>query len=105
MISTIVAVLNPMTRKILEGRLPDWLEVRWFRNVEELYALAPEAEIGWFDSYELTSTYKATVLATKLQWLNTLAAGVDAFPLDLLRARGVTLTNGAGLNAITIAEY
>jgi phosphoglycerate dehydrogenase-like enzyme len=30
---------------------------------------------------------------------------VDAFPLDLLRERGVTFTNGAGLNAIPIAEF
>ena len=100
-----VAVLNAMLRPMLEQRLPGWVEPRWFASSEELYALAPEAEIGWFDTYDLPATYEATRRAAKLKWLNTLAAGVDPFPLDLLREKGVTLTNGAGLNAITIAEY
>ncbi|NCA01643.1 MAG: D-2-hydroxyacid dehydrogenase, partial [Sphingomonadaceae bacterium] len=32
-------------------------------------------------------------------------AGVDGMPLDLLKERNVIVTNGAGINAITIAEY
>lgn len=100
-----VAVLNAFTRGFLEGRMPDWVEPRWFSKAEELFELVPEAEIGWFDSFELPSIYEAARRAEKLKWLNTLAAGVDPFPLDLLRERGVIFTNGAGLNAITIAEY
>ena len=100
-----IAVLNIFIRPLLEGKLPAWLEPRWFASSEELYELAPLADIGWFDSFELDSTYKAASLATGLKWLNTLAAGVDPFPLALLRERGVTFTNGAGLNAIPIAEY
>ena len=98
-------VLNAMLRPFLENRLPAWVEPRWFASSAELYELAPEAEIGWFDTYDLPATYEATKRAGRLKWLNTLAAGVDPFPLDLLREKGVTLTNGAGLNAITIAEY
>lgn len=100
-----VAVLNAMLRPMLEHRLPDWVEPRWFASSEELLALAGEAEIGWFDTYDLPATYEATRRVKQLKWLNTLAAGVDPFPLDLLREKGVVLTNGAGLNAITIAEY
>ncbi|MCB2078608.1 MAG: D-2-hydroxyacid dehydrogenase [Novosphingobium sp.] len=100
-----VAVLNAFTKPMLEGRLPGWLDARFFGSTEELYELAPLAEIGWFDSFDLPSTYEATRLATNMKWLNTLAAGIDPFPLDLLRERSVTMTNGAGLNAITIAEY
>lgn len=100
-----VTVLNAMLRQMLESQLPDWVEPRWFASTKELHALAPEAEIGWFDSYDFPASYEAARLGTKLKWLNTLAAGVDPFPLKLLRERGVTLTNGAGLNAITIAEY
>ncbi|MBW8783244.1 MAG: D-2-hydroxyacid dehydrogenase [Novosphingobium sp.] len=100
-----VAVLNDFVRQHLEGRLPEWLEPRWFTTTDELYALAPEAEIGWFDAYEIPSTHEAARRAVKLKWLNTLAAGIDPFPLDLLRERGVLMTNGAGINAITIAEY
>jgi phosphoglycerate dehydrogenase-like enzyme len=100
-----VAVLNALIRPMLEGRLPAWVEPRYFGSAEELYTHAPEAEIGWFDSFESNATFEATRRGTKLKWLNTLSAGVDYFPLDLLCERGVMLTNGAGLNAITIAEY
>lgn len=100
-----VTILNAFIRPMLEGRLPDWVEPRWFNDTEELYALAPEAEIAWVDSFDPGAIHQATQRAERLRWLNTLAAGVDPFPLDLLRDRGVTLTNGAGLNAITIAEY
>ena len=100
-----VAVLNALVRPMLESRLPDWVEPRWFANSEELFALAPEAEIGWFDSYDFGSTPKAVKLAGRLKWLNTLSAGVDFFPLDVLREQGAIMTNGQGINAPTIAEY
>jgi phosphoglycerate dehydrogenase-like enzyme len=100
-----VAVISQLLRPHLEGHLPDWLKPRWFTSREELLALAPEAEIGWFDGYDTPAMHEALAKAVKLKWLNTVAAGVDPFPLELLRQRGVVLTNGAGINAITIAEY
>ena len=100
-----VAVLNALIRPALEGRLPDWLDARFFASSEELYALAPEAEIGWFDSMEFNATFVAAGKAARLKWLNTLSAGVDYFPLAKLREQGTILTNGRGLNAPTIAEY
>lgn len=100
-----ITVLNTLVRPLLEDRLPDWVEPRWFTSSQELLAVAPYAQIGWFDGYNTAATYAAAHRAERLKWLNTLAAGVDPFPLDALRERGVVLTNGAGLNAITIAEY
>lgn len=100
-----VAVLNAFARPFLEGRLPSWVEPHYFASVEEMNQLAPRAEIGWFDSFEMGGPAEPVRLATDLKWLNTVAAGVEVFPLDLMRERGVVLTNGAGLNAITIAEY
>jgi phosphoglycerate dehydrogenase-like enzyme len=100
-----VTVMNAMLRPLIEARLPGWVEPRWFQSTEELLALAPLAEIGWFDTYDLPAIYEAARRIEKLRWLNTLGAGVDAFPLALLREKGVVLTNGAGLNAIPIAEY
>jgi phosphoglycerate dehydrogenase-like enzyme len=101
-----VAVLNAMARPLLEPRLPDWIEPRWFGSRDELLAAAsPEAEIGWFDAFQFDATADALRAAPNLKWLNTVAAGVESFPMDLLRTRGITLTNGAGINSITIAEY
>ncbi len=42
--------------------------------------------------------------ATQLKWLNSIYAGVDGMPLGLLAERGTVVTNGAWINAITIAE-
>jgi phosphoglycerate dehydrogenase-like enzyme len=100
-----VAVINQNARQHLEGRLPDWLEPRWFASTEELQALLPEAEIGWFDGAGWAQTLAAPKYAPKLKWLNTFAAGVEDFPLDHLREHGVVFTNGAGVNDIAVAEY
>ena len=100
-----VAVFNAMIRPLLAPRLPDWVEPHWFASGDELMALAPGAEIGWFDSYDFALPPRAAAAATRLRWLNTLGAGVDQFPLADLAARGVVFTNGAGLNAVPIAEY
>ena len=43
--------------------------------------------------------------AKNLKWLNSIYAGLDFLDMDVLIERGITVTNGAGINAITIAEY
>jgi phosphoglycerate dehydrogenase-like enzyme len=100
-----VTVLNALIRPLIEQRLPDWVEPLYFSSTDELRALAPRAEIGWFDLYNKLHMSEAVESATKLKWLNSIYAGVESLPLDLLAKRGVTVTNGAGINAITIAEY
>src|SRR3546814_14731789 len=55
--------------------------------------------------YDKRDRAAAIGAATRLKWLNSIYAGVDGMPLDLLRERGTVVTNGAGINAITIAEY
>jgi phosphoglycerate dehydrogenase-like enzyme len=100
-----VLVASAMVRPALELRLPNWIEPHWFTSTEELFALAPRAEIGWFDTYSKPDMADAVRRATNLKWLNSIYAGVDGMPLDVLAERGVAYTNGAGINAITIAEY
>lgn len=100
-----IAVLNAFTRRFLEGRMPEGIEAHFFANGDELRALAPGAEIGWFDSFEAGGIQDVVEMCGNLQWFHTIAAGVDFFPLDVFRERGVTMTNSAGLNSITIAEY
>lgn len=100
-----VTVLSGLIRPLVENRLPDWVEPRFFMTKEEAMELAPEAEIGWFDMYEKKDMAAAITLATRLKWLNSIYAGIDGLPLDLLTERGTVVTNGAGINAITIAEY
>ncbi len=100
-----VTVLSSLIRPLVEPRLPDWVEPRWFMTKEEALELALEAEIGWFDMYDHDAMAETVRAATGLKWLNSIYAGLDFLPLDLLAEREVTITNGAGINAITIAEY
>lgn len=100
-----VAVLSGLVRPLVEAQLPGGIEPRFYSSVEELLELAPEAEIGWFDLDRTEPMIEAVRCAGKLRWLNSIYAGLDFLPLDLLDKRGVTITNGAGINAITIAEY
>ncbi len=100
-----IAVLSALSRPLLEPRLPAWVQPLWFANTQELMALAPRAEIGWFDLFDREAMAAAIAAGVNLKWLNSIYAGVDGFPLDLLAQRGVVFTYGAGINAITIAEY
>ena len=99
------AVLSGLIRPLVEPRLPAWVAPRWFISLDDALALAPEAEIGWFDMYDKAMMAEVIAAATTLKWLNSIYAGADHIPLDLLRERGAVLTNGTGINAITIAEY
>ena len=99
------AVLSALTRPLVEPRLPDWVEARWFASQEQALELAPQAEIGWFDFTQPEPMVEVVTAATNLRWLNSIYAGLDFLPLELLHERGVTVTNGAGINAVTIAEY
>ena len=98
-------VLNALLKPLLEPHLPDWVDARWYASKDEAFALAPSAEIGWFDMHSKDHMAEVFRRATGLKWLNSIYAGVEAFPLDVLRDRGVVLTNGAGINAVPIAEY
>jgi len=100
------AVLPAVAKPLFAGKLPDDLEVAWFASPAEANAGIADAEIAWVDM-QPTSLVADAIRASSpaLKWVSTIYAGLDAFPLDLLRERGVTLTNGAGINAVAVAEY
>jgi phosphoglycerate dehydrogenase-like enzyme len=98
-------MMSTLIRPLVEPRLPEWVDPLWFSNKEEALEMAPEAQIGWFDLNEKEPMVEIADAATNLKWLNSIYAGLDFMPLDLLEERGVTVTNGVGINAITIAEY
>jgi len=100
-----IAVLPERVRQALEQRLPDWLEVRWWDSPEALVALAPAAEIGWFDLHDKLPVLTSVAAAKGLRWLNTSYAGVDWLPLADLASRDVALTCGSGLTASQVGEF
>jgi len=100
----IKAAIVGLVRPLIEDRL-DGVDVTWWMTVDQAREAAKDAEIGWFDMYDKSAM--ATIMASgeRLNWLNTVYAGLDGFPLDALAARGTTITNGVGLNAVPVAEY
>ena len=99
------AVLPASFRPMLDARLPERIEPLWWETPDDLERLAPSAQIGWFDLFEKAPALRALEAARDLRWLNTGFAGVDWLPLADLERREVTVTNGAGLTAITVAEF
>ncbi|MGY6636251.1 MAG: D-2-hydroxyacid dehydrogenase [Erythrobacter sp.] len=101
---TILAI-SGLIRPMLEARLPADLDVHWFMTHDEALEAVADAEIGWFDMNDQQAMAETLRAAKKLKWLNSIYAGLDFLPMDVLIERGITVTNGAGINAITIAEY
>ncbi|WP_296720477.1 D-2-hydroxyacid dehydrogenase [Erythrobacter sp.] len=97
--------ISGLIRPMLEPRLPDGLDVRWFMTPEQAMEAVADAEIGWFDMNDQAAMAETLRAAKQLKWLNSIYAGLDFLPLDVLIERGITVTNGAGINAVTIAEY
>jgi phosphoglycerate dehydrogenase-like enzyme len=99
------ATLPAAIRPLLESRLPDWIDARWFATKDDALALAADTEIGWVDMVDWKDMIPVINAAPRLKWLNSIYAGIDWMPIERLRAQGVAITNGAGINAITIAEW
>lgn len=99
------AVLPALARSLLEPHLPAGVEAAWFASAEEATAMIADADIAWTDVPPAQLDGIVRAAGPQLKWLNTIYAGLDAFPLDFLRTRGVTMTNGVGINAIAVAEY
>ena len=97
--------ISGLIRPLLEPQLPADLDVRWFMTHEEAVEAVKGAEIGWFDMNDQAAMAATLRAATDLKWLNSIYAGLDFLPMDVLIERGITVTNGAGINAVTIAEY
>ena len=100
------AVLPAAARPLLEPYLPADLDVAWFAKPADANAMIADADIAWVDMQPTELVADAIRHAgSNLKWASTIYAGLDAFPLDTLRDNGVTLTNGAGINAVAVAEY
>lgn len=99
------AVLSALTKPLIADRLPDWVEPVWYASNDEAVELAPQAEIGWFDLTDRAKIVAAIKAAVDMKWYTSIIAGLDYLPEGLLDRPGLRVTNGAGINAVTIAEY
>lgn len=105
MTQTLTLVTSALMQPLLAPHLPPEIDAHYFATVDQALDLAPRADIGWFDMHDKAAMADVVRAATNLRWLNTIYAGLDHFPVQDLAARGVTVTNGVGINAVAVAEY
>jgi phosphoglycerate dehydrogenase-like enzyme len=100
------AVLPAAARSLVEPFLPDDVKAAWWSSPDDAKEMIADATIAWVDLAPVQLTAEAIrASGPKLKWVSTIYAGLDGFPLDLLRSRGALLTNGVGINAYPVAEY
>lgn len=99
------ALIPAVLRTTLEPGLPDGVEPLWWTDMDDAAQLIPEAEVAWLDLLTIRTIPPVVAKGAKLKWLSTMAAGIESLDLAALRDRGVTLTNGSGLNAAAVADY
>ena len=68
---TILAV-SGLIRPMLEPRLPEGLDVRWFMSAEEAITAVADAEIGWFDMNDKEAMAATLVASFKLKLINSI---------------------------------
>ena len=99
------ALLSVMVRPLIEPHLPPEITPHWFSSADEARAEISDAEIAWVDMNDPGTMRDIIATGTKLKWLSTIYAGLDHFPVQQLAAQGTTVTNGVGINTVSVAEY
>ncbi|MCE7795206.1 D-2-hydroxyacid dehydrogenase [Sphingobium sufflavum] len=92
-------------RDALAPGLPDDVTALWWHDLEEAKALIPDVDAAWLDLGGVRAIPAIVALGERLQWLSTMAAGIEALDHGQLRARGIVLTNGSSLNSAAVADY
>lgn len=101
----LVLVAPGWMRPHVEPLLPPQVDARWFQDREEAVRLAPLADIGWLDLFEVGDDSSPALAATKARWLHTTLAGLSKIPVEAVRARGTIVTKGTGITSAAVADY
>jgi phosphoglycerate dehydrogenase-like enzyme len=99
------AVISALVRPLIEGVIPEGMQVAWIGSAEEAQREVADADIAWVDMHDKQAMRDIMLAGERLQWISTLYAGLDHFPVEQLIARGTRVTNGVGVNTIAVAEY
>ena len=91
-------------RPLVETNL-DGHEAAWYGDQESALGAVPRAEVLWLNTWRSPEIEALLAAGEQLRWVFTHSAGVESYPLERFRERGIPLTNGAGLHALPIAEY
>ena len=98
-------VLPAIARPLLAQHLPNDLDVHWVENRAQAVEAIADAEIAWVDLPPHGLTPEAVAAGVNLKWLFSAVAGLESLDMAELALRGTFVTNGAGINAVAVAEY
>jgi phosphoglycerate dehydrogenase-like enzyme len=99
----LLKIVLPERVRAIDMDLPSGVETAYHTDTESCVAAIAGAEVLWINYVE--NIERVIEAGTGLRWVTTQAAGVEHLPLHLFQARGLVLTNGAGLGAVPISEY
>lgn len=87
----------------LEKLIEDFPEVSFVvsEKADEIKESLKDAEIF----ITIRCTPENINISPKLKWIQALSAGVDTYPLEKIKNRGIILTNVRGIHSVNIAEY
>ncbi|MFO7152586.1 MAG: D-2-hydroxyacid dehydrogenase [Bacillota bacterium] len=80
---------------------PDW-DIVICENPEDKLRHVQDAEI--YVDWAMNIERRFIEAAEKLKWIQALSAGVDGLAFDLVRQKGITVTNTSGIHKVPIAE-
>jgi phosphoglycerate dehydrogenase-like enzyme len=100
-----VRLALPTAFRAVEPHLGPDIETVWYTDGGDCPPLMPGVEVLWLDMWRGEEITAVLLAGDSLRWVSCADAGVDSFPLDLFRERGISLTNGRGLNAPPMAEF
>lgn len=81
----------------------DNCEFTFLKNKENLGDYVKEAEV--LVTYGSDLTEDLISRADRLKWIQVLAAGVDDLPFDVIREKGIIVTNARGIHKVPMSEY
>ena len=98
-------VLPVSMRGELEPGLPHGLDIGWYEGPPEDCETLRDAEVAWINILDGGGQARAVEAGPRLKWVSTIQAGVNTWPLQRMKERGLVFTNGAGLAAPAMAEF
>ena len=98
-IKILISNMNDATLRRLREAAPG-VEFLIARNGEEALRLAPEADASYGHC-----TPALIQAAPRLRWMQVGSAGVERYPFQLMKARGITFTNAKDIYGIQLADH
>ncbi|WNR43199.1 D-2-hydroxyacid dehydrogenase [Paenibacillus roseipurpureus] len=101
-----IVAMTGMNLSSMQAQMPQDLQERsefhWFTSSKEAGAHLHDADVILSAGRLHPDILK---VATKLQWVQTISAGIDKLPLDELQQRGIVVTNARGVHTIQMSEF